>query len=62
MAAMVSNGDPGRTRTLNPLIRSQVLYPVELRDRVEPGMRQFDENLNNLSPRVSGGMPFQTHH
>jgi hypothetical protein len=26
-------GDPGRTRTPNPLIRSQVLYPVELRDR-----------------------------
>lgn len=27
------NGDPGRTRTPNNLIRSQVLYPVELRDR-----------------------------
>ena len=27
------NGDPGRTRTPNILIRSQVLYPVELRDR-----------------------------
>ena len=26
-------GDPGRTRTLNLLIRSQLLYPVELRDR-----------------------------
>ena len=26
-------GDPGRTRTPNILIRSQVLYPVELRDR-----------------------------
>ena len=25
-------GDPGRTRTTNILIRSQVLYPVELRD------------------------------
>ena len=28
-------GDPGRTRTPNILIRSQVLYPVELRDRCE---------------------------
>ncbi len=28
------NGDPGRTRTPNILIRSQVLYPVELRDRL----------------------------
>ena len=26
-------GDPGRTRTPNLLIRSQLLYPVELRDR-----------------------------
>lgn len=26
-------GDPGRTRTCNILIRSQVLYPVELRGR-----------------------------
>ena len=28
------NGDPGRTRTLNLLIRSQLLYPVELPDRL----------------------------
>ena len=27
------NGDPSRTRTPNLLIRSQLLYPVELRDR-----------------------------
>ena len=27
-------GDPGRTRTLNLLIRSQLLYPVELRSRL----------------------------
>ena len=27
-------GDPGRTRTPNPLLRRQVLYPVELRDRL----------------------------
>ena len=26
-------GDPARTRTPNLLIRSQLLYPVELRDR-----------------------------
>ena len=34
------NGDPGRTRTPNILIRSQVLYPVELRDRAGPLMPQ----------------------
>ena len=27
-------GDPLRTRTPNLLIRSQLLYPVELRDRL----------------------------
>ena len=27
------NGDPGRTRTCNLLIISQLLYPVELRNR-----------------------------
>ena len=31
-------GDPGRTRTLNLLIRSQLLYPVELRDRSGMGL------------------------
>ena len=28
-----SNGVPGGTRTPNPLVRSQVLYPIELRVR-----------------------------
>lgn len=32
----LKNGDPGRTRTLNILIRSEVLYPVELPDRCSP--------------------------
>ena len=34
------NGAPGKVRTLNLLIRSQVLYPVELRVHLK--------NLNNL--------------
>lgn len=28
-------GDPDRTRTCNPLLRRQMLYPVELRDQTE---------------------------
>ena len=32
----VSCGDPGRIRTLNLLIRSEVLYPVELQSRLLP--------------------------
>ena len=38
------NGDPGTTRTPNILIRSQVLYPVELRDRYS-----FDSGSENGS-------------
>jgi hypothetical protein len=30
-----TNGDSGRTRTPNLLIRSQLLYPVELRNRFD---------------------------
>ncbi len=30
-ASWLESGAPGRTRTRNPLIRSQVLYPIELR-------------------------------
>jgi hypothetical protein len=30
----LETGDPARTRTPNPLLRRQVLYPVELRDRI----------------------------
>lgn len=29
----------GRTRTCNPLVRSQVLYPIELRARYTPSGR-----------------------
>src|SRR5215469_9223277 len=29
------NGAPGRTRTSDPLVRSQMLYPTELRARVK---------------------------
>ena len=32
--ALVADGAPGRTRTCNLLIRSQALYPIELRVRV----------------------------
>ena len=31
-------GDPGRTRTCNPRSRNPLLYPVELRDRLEAGL------------------------
>ena len=33
---MILNGDPSRTRTCNPLLRRQVLYPVELWSRWTP--------------------------
>ena len=37
-------GDPGTTRTPNILIRSQVLYPVELRD-----LESYDSGSENGS-------------
>ena len=35
MGPVLLNGDPARTRTWNPLLRRQMLYPVELRDRLK---------------------------
>ena len=35
-------GDHGRIRTLNLLIRSQVLYPVELRSQIVAIYNLFD--------------------
>ncbi len=46
------NGDPGRTRTPNILIRSQVLYPVELRDHLCPFMPQGANEGKSQSVRV----------
>ncbi len=46
------NGDPGRTRTPNILIRSQVLYPVELRDRLHHFMPQGAHEGKSQSARV----------
>src|SRR5229473_4341944 len=34
--SLIINGAPGTTRTCDPLIRSQVLYPAELRVRRTP--------------------------
>ncbi len=36
---------PGRTRTLNPLIRSQIFYPIELRAQMD---RKFVEKWDNV--------------
>ena len=33
-APLILNGDPGRIRTCDPLIRSQILYPAELRSHI----------------------------
>ncbi len=51
-------GAPGRIRTPNPLIRSQVLYPVELRARGGNGIQArigrgngFEDRLGAASAR-----------
>ena len=47
------NGAPGKIRTPNPLIRSQVLYPVELRARGGNGI-QVHTGRGNGFERSSG--------
>ena len=42
-----ANGAPGRTRTLNLLIRSQALYPIELRTHIVLVL-QIMKNIINL--------------
>ena len=34
-AKLLKNGAPGKTRTPNPLLRRQMLYPVELRAHLD---------------------------
>ena len=48
-------GAPGRTRTCNPLIRSQILYPIELRVRTERKVKRFRTKVEfeKWSPRHS---------
>ena len=43
-------GDPGRNRTPNPLLRRQVLYPVELRDRAVQFIARSDAELQAKTP------------
>ena len=48
-----ANGDPGVTRTRNPLLRRQVLYPVELRGPAPVRGRGF---VANGSIQYPGGL------
>lgn len=50
---LIVNGASGRTRTCNLLIRSQKLYPIELRMRVwtATGKIARPEKLNLVRPR-----------
>ena len=47
------NGTPERIRTPNPLIRSQVFYPIELRAHLK---WRFQRDLNSRSPVWQTGM------
>ena len=50
------HGAPGRTRTPNLLIRSQALYPIELRAR-RAGLARRRGNLLNAGQRRKTQMP-----
>lgn len=45
-------GDPGRTRTPDPLLRRQLLYPAELRDRMPPFCAKRERHASIHSARV----------
>src|SRR5215470_10384395 len=49
-SARFENGAPGRIRTHDPLVRSQVLYPTELRAR---GANYIGTGDHGLGPKVS---------
>ena len=50
------DGAPERIRTSNRLIRSQVLYPVELRVHIKITFRRFSHLRSNMrDPETSSG-------
>lgn len=51
-------GDPGRTRTCNPLLRRQMLYPVELRGHYQNVILIPAAGCNENYRRSSGTLLF----
>ena len=47
-------GAPGGARTPNPLLRRQMLYPVELRARAADFTRGFVAVVNRIESSISG--------
>ena len=52
----------GGTRTPNLLIRSQMLYPIELRAQVEPGESRRSEGLDTVSERAAVDLGVRRRH
>ncbi|KTD20261.1 hypothetical protein Llan_1912 [Legionella lansingensis] len=50
-------GAPGRIRTSDPLVRSQILYPTELRARVLAEREGFEPSMGFLPYSLSRGAP-----
>ena len=51
-------GDSGRTRTCNPLLRRQMLYPVELRSRRAENRRKTPAKARLLGKTVRESLGF----
>ena len=51
------NGAPGRTRTCNLLVRSQTLYPIELRELVFHWLFQFKLYNIHLRNKIANHIP-----
>ena len=46
------SGAPGRIRTRDPLVRSQVLYPTELPARENVIMRDIDSSVKSFFEKI----------
>ena len=52
-------GDSGRTRTCNPLLRRQMLYPVELRSRWVENRRKTQGKARLLGENLRESLGFR---
>jgi hypothetical protein len=58
--ALFENGAPGRIRTSDPLVRSQILYPTELRAHILAEREGFEPSMGFLPYSLSRGAPSTT--
>ena len=53
----LKNGAPGGTRTHDPLLRRQMLYPAELPEHNVCAVRSPFRMKSNYAPKIDGNFP-----